>query len=156
MRSDHTERWRNFDLVLCWHLASGERRSDFRRRIVGDGLSSCESGGAVPAARQRVVGRLSAVTGDLLQHSLLTSSRLSGPIRDVMKWRRLYCAIGDPMKLLLAILVLVAMTVLSYGKVSKQPAGTADGREHSGSRASYPRGTRRCRRAPMPRTGDAQ
>src|SRR5215472_16514145 len=32
------------------------------------------------------------------------------------------------MKLLPAILVLVAMSTLSYGKVSKQPAGTADGR----------------------------
>jgi len=32
------------------------------------------------------------------------------------------------MKLLLAIVVLVAMSALSYGKVSKQPAGTADGR----------------------------
>src|SRR5271166_6696437 len=42
--------------------------------------------------------------------------------------RDLYCAIGDLMKSIIFFLVLLAMTAQSYAKVSKQPAGTVDGK----------------------------
>src|SRR5271157_1737895 len=49
-------------------------------------------------------------------------------VRGRLCTRELYCAFGETMKSIFMLLVLLAMSVQSFAKVSKQPAGTVDGK----------------------------